>query len=451
MKKFDLILMALGNLWRRKVRTVLTILGVLIGTASITLMVSLGFGINQSYKSSLERMGSLNVIQVYNYYGGGYGVKVGGGGGDSDQIKLNDATCDEIASIPGVQAVLKMLETSVKFGSGRYVAWGSLLGINPDAMPYFDFVVDQGRLLEETDTNAIVFGSDVPGNFYNPKDRRSNWGGYPQDSEPVVNVLKDRLIMTFDMSYGEPQRNPVEGSRRPKRYNVEGVGLLSWEGSMNYSWYAVANIDYVKKIIKENERLQGNRRRNQETVYNQIKVRVKDLDKVVEVQNVIKEMGFQTYSLNDQMVELQKTSNIIQAVLGGIGAISLLVAALGITNTMVMSIYERTKEIGIMKVLGCLLKDIKNMFLIESGLIGFIGGIIGGLFSIGASFLLNKFLAPALMGQFGYGVQVEKISIIPPWLLLAVVIFSTFVGLISGYSPARRAMKLSALSAIRTE
>ncbi|HBN82819.1 MAG TPA: ABC transporter permease, partial [Clostridiales bacterium] len=284
----------------------------------------------------------------------------------------------------------------------------------------------------------------------NPKDRRSNWWGYSQDTEPSVNVLKDRLIMTFDMSYGEPQHSPTEG-KRPKRYHVEGVGLLSWEGSMNYSWYAIANIDYVKKIIKENERMQGNRRRNQETIYNQIKVRVEDLDEVVNVQNAIKDMGFQTYSLNDQMVEMQKTSRVIQAVLGGIGAISLLVAALGITNTMVMSIYERTKEIGIMKVLGCLLKDIKNMFLIESGLIGFIGGIVGGVFSIGASVLLNKFLAPALMGRMGYGVQVDKISIIPSWLLLAVVVFSTFVGLISGYSPARRAMKLTALTAIRTE
>lgn len=373
-----------------------------------------------------------------------------GGGGDSEGKKLNDATCDEIEAIPGVQAVLRMLDTSVKFGSGRYVAWGQLLGINPEAMQYFDFVIDQGRLLDENDTNAIVFGSDVPRNFYNPKDRRSNRWDYSQESEPSVNVLKDRLILTFDMSYGEPQRNPGEGSRRPKRYNVEGVGLLSWEGSMNYSWYAIANIDYVKKIMKENERLQGNRRRNQETVYNQIKVRVEDLGEVVNVQNTIKDMGFQTYSLNDQMEEMQKTSRVIQAVLGGIGAISLLVAALGITNTMVMSIYERTREIGIMKVLGCLLRDIKNMFLIESGLIGFIGGIIGGLFSIGASFLLNKFLAPALMGQM-YGVQVDKISIIPPWLLLGVVVFSTFVGLISGYSPARRAMKLSALSAIRTE
>jgi putative ABC transport system permease protein len=456
MNSLDLILMSLSNLWRRKVRTILTVLGVLIGTMSITLMLSLGFGINISFQKSLERMGSLNVIQVYNYYGGGYYamdvVKVGGS--DSEQPKLDDATCEKIANIDGVQSVLKMLTTSVKMGSGRYIAWVQLMGVNPEAMEYFDFEVDQGRLLTVNDTNAIVFGSDVPMNFYNPRDRRGGYWGWSANQEPNVNVLEDRLILTFDMNYGEPHQTPIEGGRRPKRYNVEGVGLLSWEGSQNYSWYAIANLDYVKKLIKENERLQGGGRRrptSADTTYSQIKVRVKDMNKVVDVQNAIKEMGFQTYSLMDQMQEIQKTSRIIQAVLGGIGAISLLVAALGITNTMIMAIYERTREIGIMKVLGCLLKNIRQMFLIESGLIGFIGGVVGGGLSIGASYLLNKFLAPALMGRMGYGVQVEKISIIPPWLLLATVVFSTFVGLISGYSPARRAMKLSALSAIRTE
>ena len=108
MNSLDLILMSLSNLWRRKVRTILTVLGVLIGTMSITLMLSLGFGINISFQKSLERMGSLNVIQVYNYNGGGYYamdvVKVGGS--DSEQPKLDDATCEKIANIDGVQSVL---------------------------------------------------------------------------------------------------------------------------------------------------------------------------------------------------------------------------------------------------------------------------------------------------------------------------------------------------------
>ena len=101
-------------------------------------------------------------------------------------------------------------------------------------------------------------------------------------------------------------------------------------------------------------------------------------------------MGYGASSLADILDSLRETSRTIQMVLGGIGAISLLVAALGITNTMIMSIYERTREIGIMKVLGCLLGDIGKMFLLEAGLIGAIGGLLGILFSQGVSFLMNK-------------------------------------------------------------
>lgn len=140
----------------------------------------------------------------------------------------------------------------------------------------------------------------------------------------------------------------------------------------------------------------------------------------------------------------------MQAVLGGIGAVSLLVAAIGITNTMVMSIYERTKEIGVMKVIGASLRDIKRLFLFESAIIGLLGGIIGVIFSEILSFLINKF-GGNFLDFLGPGGEGTKISIIPLWLVLASMAFSALIGVISGYYPAKRAMNLSALEAIRTE
>ena len=170
---------------------------------------------------------------------------------------------------------------------------------------------------------------------------------------------------------------------------------------------------------------------------------------VQEVQKQIKEMGYEAYSLNDELESMKKQAAVIQAVLGGIGAVSLLVAAIGITNTMVMSIYERTKEIGVMKVIGASLKDIKRLFLFESALIGLTGGVFGVGFSYLISFLINKF-----SGQFGQAIGAygaTKISIIPIWLIFAAMAFSALIGIMSGYFPARRAMNLSALEAIRTE
>ncbi len=134
----------------------------------------------------------------------------------------------------------------------------------------------------------------------------------------------------------------------------------------------------------------------------------------------------------------------IQAVLGGIGAVSLFVAAIGITNTMMMSIYERTKEIGVMKVLGCDLRNIRTLFLMEAGFIGLIGGIIGLVLSFTISAVMNK-LAQASEEYM------NGISYIPLWLSGLSLIFAILVGMIAGFFPARRAMKLSPLAAIRNE
>ena len=132
--------------------------------------------------------------------------------------------------------------------------------------------------------------------------------------------------------------------------------------------------------------------------------------------------------------------------LGGIGAVSLFVAAIGIANTMMMSIYERTKEIGVIKVLGCSLKNIKQMFLLEAAFIGLMGGAIGNVLSFLMSSVINFLTGNgAAMGFDG------NISYIPVWLVLLSMGFAMLVGVIAGYFPALRAMKLSPLAAIRNE
>ena len=173
---------------------------------------------------------------------------------------------------------------------------------------------------------------------------------------------------------------------------------------------------------------------------------VDDMNNVTAVQKAITDMGYQANSNMEWLEQSQKQAKMVQALLGGIGAVSLFVAAIGIANTMMMSIYERTKEIGILKVLGCDMNNIRNMFLLESGFIGFLGGITGILFSYGVSFLINKFLS----GRFMPGMPGD-LSRIPPWLSLAAVGFAVFVGMAAGFFPALRAMKLSPLAAIRNE
>lgn len=463
MKISDLLGMSLKNLLRRKTRTLLTLIGVLIGTTSIAVMMSIGVGMDKTFENELSRMGSLHTITVNNYY-----FPEEGGYSQSSQQLLDDKAVMEFEQIEGVEAVMPQLRAFLKFASGRNIAHVDIIGIDASKMKAFDFEVTEGRLLSEDDKGAIVFGSQVPYYFYNPRSVGRDGAimiGGGNNEEPPVNVLEDRLIMTFDMSYGESYANGPGGVRR-KTYRVQGVGILKDTGEHNYS--AFINMDYLKKLIKDNEReekritaSQGSEyvsntsyygsgsqmgRSSQNSSYETVLVKVTDVNKVEEVQNKIKEKGFGAYSLADARNQMKKSLAVVQAVLGAIGAISLLVASLGITNTMYMSIYERTREIGILKVLGCYLRDIRGMFLVEAGLIGFFGGAIGIGVSYAISALINTIAGSVMPEMAG-----SSISVIPLWLALAAVLVAVLVGLIAGYFPSRRAMKLSALEAIKNE
>ena len=465
MNSIELSKMGLRNLLRRKLRTSLTIMGVVIGTASIVVMLSLGIGLQESFTQNLARMGDLRVITVHPQHGREMmEEKVGSRRREDDTKKLNEETIKEIETLPGVVAVMRIINSHLKFTSGRYEAYVSVMGINTEVMEYFDFNLEEGRLLNENDTNAVVFGGQVAMQFYNPRARDQGGGGMHFGGEmiddefvmpePAVDVLKDSIFMTFEMHHFKQQDGVTP--KRPKRIGIDGVGVLDSQQFDEFSWGVMMNIDYLEKLIAANERRQGRssadrRRKETDKQYERIRVRVEDIEDVKGVQEHIKSMGFNAHSLGDMVEEMKSFSRTVQAVLGGIGGIAFLVAALGITNTMIMSIYERTREIGVMKVLGCKLVSIRNLFLFESAMIGFFGGVIGLGISYGISLLINMLLGPMMGAGMMMGEETVRISVIPIWLAAAGVLFSMLVGLISGYYPARRAMKISALKAIKTE
>lgn len=441
MNSSDLIRMGMKNLWRRKLRTFLTILGVIIGTSSIIVMLSLGFGMQEAYQNQIAQMGSLTTINVHKRYD-----DIGsGGGGMPKKAVLNDKAIMDFKKIPNVVAATPIVESYGIVINGRYIADAPIKGIEPEAMELFDFKIKEGRFLQSGDDFSVVFGGSMEHFFHDPKSR-GRW------VEPKINLMKDRMVFTFDNS-SMMGPMPGEGGKKVnyKEYKIKTVGVLE-EGNRDSDWGIYAPLEVVKKMIEEKEKAENARpqsgSRNKKG-YEHVMVKVGDMKKVQEIQDTIKDMGFEAYSLNDWLEEMKKTAGIMQAVLGGIGAVSLLVAAIGITNTMVMSIYERTKEIGVMKVIGASLKDIKRLFLFESAIIGLLGGIIGVLFSGTLSFIINKF-GSHFLDFLGTG-ESAKVSIIPIWLIFAAMGFSTIIGIISGYYPAKRAMNLSALDAIRTE
>lgn len=453
MNNRDLFELGLRNLLRRKTRTFLAVVGVVVGTCAIIVMLSIGFGLSANFQQQIESYGNLHLIEVSSNGGGGMMMPSSGnaGTGNGKPAVLNDKAIDQIKQIQGVDAASAKESLSVSFGIGKYVCHNQVIGIDPQVMQKFNYDLQEGRLLKPGDKFIAVFGNQIPTMFYNPKKSQGyNWNGTPQ-----VDVITDKMIITADDTYGEKKQpqNPNEKEKvNYKEYKVKGVGILSNPNDDSaYNIYMPLNI--VKDLKAEAARARKEPAGNATKGYEGAMVYVSKIDDVEEISNTIRDMGFQTSSLNDWLKSMQETAKMIQGILGGIGAISLFVAALGITNTMIMSIFERTKEIGVMKVIGANLTDIKKMFLLEAGMIGFLGGVLGIIISFIISFLMNTVLSGVMgqmLGQIA-GATGSTVSIIPWWVALGALVFATVIGILSGYSPARRAMRLSALESLRNE
>lgn len=461
MKFPDLLIMSMNNLRRRKLRTVLTVLGVIIGTAAIVVMVSLGIGLNEMTMEQIASWGSLTTIEVYSQSSGGgmqmMGAAVSSQNSESEPNYITDKVIDNFKRIPHVTGVSPVLNMNVVMRQGAYIStYVQLKGVSQSYLEQLELA--EGRLPQPGEL-GLVFGNGVIRDFTNAKTGKGYWD---TGEMPDVDPMGKPMFVIFDMdAYYQSQGSGSSSDRTPvkppKKYMIETTGMLAGgeNGYSNYSWYVFTDIDglkaQLKKVFKKGTPIPGQPTNKKgkplnELVYNSAEVFVDDMENVTQVQEQLAAMGYQVNSQMDFLESSRQQSNMVQAVLGGIGAVSLFVAAIGIANTMMMSIYERTKEIGVMKVLGCDMGNIRNMFLIESGFIGFMGGTIGVALSYGVSAIVNRFVNMSQsMGLSG------DLSRIPPWLSMAAIGFAVFVGMAAGFMPAVRAMRLSPLAAIRNE
>ena len=451
MRFLDLLTMSINNLRRRKVRTALTVLGVVIGTASVVVMVSLGIGLNALMMEMYSSYGSMTAIEIYNYGNNG------NNGTNDNPLYLTDDTVKEFLRIPHVTSASPVLETNVILKQGVYETNTSINGVTREFMEQIP--LGQGKLPDPKSTEMeFIYGNAVVQWFQNSKTGKGYWD---TQELPDIDYMNKPMFVIFDTDAYYQSRSGGSGDgtpvKAPKKYLIRTAGVV--EGGIDdynsYAYGVYTDIDQLKaqlkKIYKKNP-IPGqptNKKGKPYSyfIYNQAYVYVDDMENVTAVQKAITDMGFQANSQMEWIEQSQQTYNMIQLVLGGIGAISLFVAAIGIANTMMMSIYERTKEIGVIKVLGCDLRTIRNMFLLESGFIGFMGGVIGVAISYGIGFIMNHFLG---IGQIMTG-QAGDISRIPLWLAAAAVVFAIFVGMAAGFFPSLRAMHLSPLAAIRNE
>jgi len=437
MRTWDLLQIAFMNLWRRKLRAFLTLLGMAIGTTSIVVMVSLGIGMQESTRQMFESWGNLSTITVNSY---SY-VDMGNGMGTSKETVLDDKAVQAFRSIPGVKAVMPQIQTYGIVTSGQYMSNINIMGVEADVAEAFGFKLREGRMPEHVggDKVELVFGNYVLNEFYNP--RTGKQAIDPKTGESKLSLEKSRFKLTFDWNAVAGDPGAEQTTAPGKTYKLQPVGIQSEEGNDNAYW-CLADLNTLKKLAKENK----NFIQIDFEKFNSVLIRCESSDRVAEVQKAIEELGYTAHSLQSALDIEQQSAKQTQSLLGAIGGVALLVAAIGIINTMMMSIYERTKEIGIIKVLGCRMKNIAAMFLAEASFIGFFGGLLG----LGLSYLLG-YLLNTFMFQSGGGGMGNMSSIIPLWLAVGGVLFSVCVAVISGLYPSLKAMRLSALSAIRSE
>ncbi|MEG0753177.1 MAG: ABC transporter permease [Angelakisella sp.] len=432
MRISDLMAICWRNLTRRKLRTALTAFGVVIGVCAILVMISIGIGLEQYFQTMLEGWGDLTMITINNY------------GGTST---LDDAAVLKIQGMPGVEIATPFyqprdLPMEIKTKNGRYSAYTNLYGVYPEALEKMGFKLQSGQYLKDGDKEySMVVGANFAYRFRDTKkkhgrgDRVDPWPDpvTGKVKDPFVDLKKDKLKITL-----APQKQDAKALEYvPTIAGIMEKDDTNWESSEG----VFMDINELKAMEAKYNKANG-KPKNDKIKYEEVRVKCTSMDEVAAVQEEIKKMGFDCWSMEDNRKSMQDQARMIQLVLGGLAAISLFVAAIGIANTMVMSIIERTREIGIMKVIGAEVGNIRVMFLMEAGMIGLLGGIVGVASSYGISYVINTFTT----GFFGAGGQ---ISIIPLWLVGFALFFSILIGVIFGFLPANRAVKISALEAIK--
>ena len=429
----------------------LTVLGVIVGCCSVVIMVSIGIGMRISSEATLAQMGDLTSITVES--------------ADKESLKLNDQAVSMIRNINHVSAVIPRLRADVPIsllaGSGGRYAADYVTVIGED----LSLARLEGYELTEGDWDSLKKGEVLAGQYLayafadtkrpegHNRIERYDYYDWETDSfrdlpDGFFNLRTEPVTLVLG---GSPE--DTDSKKVTMQLAVGGILKENYSKGYETSEGILMDVEDLKKLLEEYARQSGESRKK-DIVYSEIVVKADSISDVEAVEKEIKRLGFRTYSMESIRKPMEQDMQQKQMLLGCVGAVSLFVAALGIANTMIMAITERIREIGVMKSLGCFLKDIRRMFLLEAGCIGLAGGVIGIGLSYGISFVMNMAGTGSIFGgEYDYLIDSASmdISVIPWWLAVFAVLFSIMVGVIAGLYPAEKAVRIPALDAIKHE
>ena len=401
----DSFLLAIKNLKKRGIRSWLTVLGVFIGIAAVVSLISLSNGLQTAITGQFSGTLSTDVL-VFQNAGTGFGTP-----GSTAVRKINQNDIDIIESVPGVKETIPRLIRMVKFEYNDIATFNYIASIPKDqekvdmVNKVANLVIVKGNLLEAGDKGKVVLGDDFIKNS-------------PYEKE--IHVGSSITI-------------------QGKKFEVKGI--LKRGSSFQINSVILMPEDDLKDILNIGDE------------YDIVAIKIDNPDNAQQIaDNIVRKIrkdrnekvGEEDFTIQTPAQALQAVSTIlgvIGIVVTGIAAISLIIGGIGIANTMFTSVLERTREIGVMKAIGAKNSNILSVFLIESGLLGLVGGIAGALFGLGAAYLLASVASQTLGINF-------PVTLSWP-LLLGAIAFSFFIGLISGIIPAIKASRMNPVEALR--
>ncbi len=448
MRLSDHIEQSFTNLWKRKLRTSLTTFGVIIGIGALVSMISFGKGIQKNVTQGFKKLELFNYLTVFPDSGlSRWGIT------DANQEKMSDKKADtvlddrvleKIGKMRGVEAVFADIrfQAAVRFNQKEEFVLIQVLPAQIASSSLMKF--RGGRSYASDNENSLIISDSLL--------RRLGI----EDFSVALGEKIEISTLAFDFS----RINPVDltslfqGESLPfsrESYSFEVVGIAERMGfggptPLRSDVFIPPGAEKDLKKLPFSNLWDLFRSPTMMKGYSMVNVKVSSPPHINPLKSEVKKMGFQTFAMIDQFEEISRGFLVMDMVLAVVGMIAIVVASLGIVNTMVMSILERYSEIGIMKAVGASDKDVKKIFFFESGVIGLLGGILGLALGWLVSGLINQVVNYFLARQ---GVPFIQYFSFPWWICLGAVLFSISVSLLAGIYPAVRAARVDPVVALR--
>lgn len=406
MKFSDLLELTLQRFKTRALRVFLTMFGIGMGIGIVYFLVSFGFGIQELVIGRIATSDSLLALEV---------VPIG----DNDSIQLSKENMAKITDLNNIEESSPLISRELQIKANGITSQTMVQGVKNNYFRLAGIENLKGEVFSDKDDKSIIVSNAVLKLF---------------NLDESSAIGKEITIVNSDKAETKDEKdNKAKSDSKQLEYfnekKMKITGILEDQNNMVYM-----NItNFPEQDI---------------SYYDSARFKVKTKEQVESTKSQIQELGFEVSALTDTLDQLNKIFSVTQAMFAAFGIVALFISAVGMFNTMTISLLERTREIGIMKSIGATQWDIWQMFLFEAIIMGFLGGLVGLAIGFASTSIIN-FLINRVANAFGG--ETVSMFVTPLWFLITILLFSLVVGFLTGLFPARRASRINPLQALRYE